>query len=369
MAFIQWNEDTIPSGYDYDTATWINWFKGFYQRVEDNCVTVGMEKIYTTFDPNNFELPAMNTNTSNSVTNICNTIFKLPVGTGETVFELDQSGDYYNIVSNDWDNTELYIRIYARFAKANANVALTTRYQREEFIMMIQVGYGYNAETNALTNTTEYYIPRWYDVGTTTKYDSGTMSFSSNHCIISLTENDLYMKFLGRRAKYNGGSSYYVYSFPLAELALYRENGNVYVPFLNTSLPTSGSQTRRYLNNMHHRFTYSGTVYSTTFTVWQEQLFKTAFDYNGDINYKTFDFKFQNYDIDDHKGYITLPNIVQIHSSHINTPELQLIVPYKNHKIKKKFIVFNNDTESGFSVLNNNTTQSASTTNIFAYGI
>lgn len=366
MATIIWDEN-YPDGINYDSETWMNWFKGFQQSFKEKLIQAGLEFVATDFNAQNFTLPAMIASTGvGAVSNICYSIFKLPIGTGETVFQKNPNGDYYDIVSNNYDNTPVYIKFYFRFYKTCTNTSLTNitdRYKRELFAVSYSLSNSITPE-NVLISEVHSVPHHNHSQNDGGSYYSGLLAFGNKECIIHHSENELYIKIMGNSSSNSKGTYYYHCPIPLIELILYRDNGDVVTPLYSTGYGSNSIHSDvKYNAVLYVKYHTESIIYNYSYSRWNDQSGITALDNYGDIPFFLIDYKLGN--PSSKYGYKSLPNMVVVHSAYLNNPYIELVVPYKGHKVKKKFKPLKSLYESNFTVWNNGN----GTASTFAYSI
>lgn len=367
MATIIWDEN-YPDSANYESETWMNWFKGFQQSFREKLVQSGLEFVGTDFDAENFSLPIMIASTGiGNVSTICYSIFKLPIGTGETVFEKNPSGDYDDIVSNDYDNTPVYIKFYYRFYRTSTNTSFTNlndRYKRELFAVSWSISNSIEPDTHNLISEV-HNVPHHNHSGSDGgNYYSGLLAFGNKECIIHHSENELYIKIMGNSSSTSKGAYYYHCPIPLIELILYRENGDVVYPLYSSGYGSGSTHSDHKSNSiLYVKYHTESIIYNYSYARWNDQSGITALDNYGDIPFFLIDYKLGN--PSSKYGYKSLPNMVVVHSAYLNNPYIELVVPYKGHKVKKKFKPLKSLYDSNFTVWNNGN----GTASTFAYSI
>ena len=370
MAYVKWTESSYPSNTNYDSATYIAWLSGFFTRFNDAMVQVGMEFINTTFDPETFTLPAMMTSASVSgYSNIATFTYKFPQGSGETVFSLNESGDYYDIISNDHDNSECYLKITFCFAKSCANVSSTNRYQREQLYAYVQHG-----KTLSESNTNNFIHhgllcpQKLYNPNTTAVNYSGYLMFNDLDCHVSLTENELHVQIFSGLYMNSRGTSFGVPPpVCLLEIHTYRENNNI-VSLGHTSLNTSNvsGNNLKYNPTMGiYDLSFDNSIYTYNITKFMDDMSITQYDNYGNLVTIQIDAPIRNNSIEN--GYIQLPNIIITHASNIDDYDrgFDAIVNYKGHPVKRTFYPPKNLLWHSMAVSSNHSANSSIAT--FAY--
>lgn len=369
MAYVTWTEETYPSNTNYDATSYITWLKGFFTRFNEAMIGVGMEFINTTFNPDNFSLPAMMATASVSgYSTITTFTYKFPQGTGETVFELNESGDYYDIVSNDHDNSECYLKITFCFVKSSGNVS-ANRYQREQLYAYFHHGRTLNEEnTNNFNHASVFYPQKLYSNTTTSAYYSGYLMFNSLDCHVSLTENELHVQiFSGLYMNSKGNSFGTPPPVGLLEIYTYRENNNIVTFGYTTSNASNVSNNDNKYNSYMAVYDSSqeNALYTYHYTKFMDDMKITPYDNYGNIVVFQVDAPVRNNSING--GYIPLPNIVITHANHIteSASGFNAIVMYKGYPVKRTFYPPKNLFWQSMAVSTNHSANSSIAT--FAY--
>lgn len=367
MARVEWTEN-YPQAYNYDDPEYIAWFKEFLKGFNERMVLAGMEYVSTTFDYDNFQLPPVLTTTGVSTNStIATFIYKFPTGTGETEFELDASGDYYNIVSNSHDTTNAYIKFYFTFFRTNNYTTNILRNQKEQLYCFYQIGSNVNADNpNDLDNSLTFYMQKYHYDSTSTAYYSGRYNYYDQNCYIYLDENILNIKLFSGGYKVTGGSSYAPPSTGLLECYVYREQGNIVTFAYSTTVPTSLSSNtnKHYIQQYVLDMRYPNAMYYYTYSRWNDDCKITRYDNYGDIPSIQTDAILRK--SGDNISYVNIPNFIIINQAHIteNASGFQTLVKYKGKLVKRTFFPVK-DLYYNFMMVNNNT--SNSTTAIFAF--
>lgn len=341
MATIRWTVDNYPNA-EYDTPEFITWLKDFINDLNEKMIGVGMEFISTDFDYETFAFPDLiSGNSVGSVSNICQFVYKFPVGNGITEFELDSSGDFYNIVSNNHDTTKCYLRLNFIFAKSTGLVSGTIRSQREQLLVTYSIGGDVSTTTTTgLLNAWTFIPQHYYYNSTSTSYYGGRILYNDYNCVIHLSENEFLLKVFGGAYKASGGSSFSPYLNPLIDIDVYRENGTVVTHNNSTGYTGShsGGSSQKYDSYQYVMdFSHPNTAYIYTYTKWNDDYKLTAYDNYGEI--PTVSIPYVSRDSNNYKPNRTLPNIVIVNSTHITASAsgFETIVKYKGYNVKRKF--------------------------------
>lgn len=343
MARVEWTE-TYPQAYNYDDPEYIAWFKEFLKGFNERMVLAGMEYVSTTFDYDNFELPPVLTTTGVSTNStIATFIYKFPTGTGVTEFELDASGDYYNIVSNSHDTTNAYIKFYFNFFKTNDYVTTLPRNQKEQLYCFYQLGSNVNeSNPNNLDNTLTFYMQKYHYAGTGTAYYSGRYNYYDQTCLIYLDENVLNIRLFSGGYKVTGGGNYAPPSTGLLECYVYRENGHIvtWTYSLNNNSTVSSNTNKYAVNQYVLDFTYPNSMYYYTYSRWNDDCKITAYDNYSEIPVIQTDAILRKSSVD--VSYVNIPNFVIVNQQHIsaNASGITTLVKYKGHLVKRTFFPF-----------------------------
>lgn len=366
MATVRWTVDNFPN-LEYEDANYILWFKDFVKDLNEKMIGIGMEFISTNFNYETFAFPDMISGTSlSSVSDICQFVYKFPVGNGVTEFELDSSGDYYNIKSNNHDNTKCYLRLNFIFAKINLNVASTIRSQREQ--LMVTYSIGGDLSTTTTTGLLNFwtFIPQhyYYYNSTGTQYGGRTL-YNDYSCAIHLSENEFILKIFSGAYRANG--SFVPYSIPLIDIDIYRENGTVVTHNNSTGYTgdSNGGSTNKYNSYQYVMdFSQPNSAYIYSYYKWNDDYKLTAYDNYGEI--PTVSIPYVSRDSNNYKPNRTLPNIVIVNSTHITASAsgFETIVKYKGYNVKRTFYPPKNVNWQNILINSNNANSTVST---FAY--
>ena len=364
MATLIWDE-AYPDGVDYDNTVWIEWFKTFSQSIKEKLVSVGLTFVSQNIDVTNFTMPALLAN-SNTYSTIGVQVFKLPIGNGETNFELDSSGEYYNITSNDYDSTPVTLKLYYCMSRYNAETSSTIRGYREQFYMFFGVGDSVESSNNLnINNATYFYQPRGYTTGTGSGYYSRPLSFTNKQCIIHHSENELYISLMGSSNMSGRGSSFANVTSSLLDVVLYRENGDVVIQYFTTFFPNVQSNELKMDSSLYVKYISDyGDVLNYGYGRWNNVQVINSIDNKGRMVYNSVDYKCHS--AKNINGVNILPNIIIVSSSYLNNAYIECIIEYKKHKIKKKFKPLKSIYDKSFTVYNNG---NHSTNSTFAYSI
>lgn len=365
MATIKWTVDNYPNA-EYDTPEYITWFKDFLRDLNEKMIGVGMEFISTTFNYETFTFPDLIAGTAvSSVSDICQFVYKFPVGNGITEFELDSSGDYYNITSNNNDTTKCYLRLNFQFAKTNTYVSGTVRSPREQLLVSYSIGGDLSTTTTTGLLNFWTFIPQHYYYNNAGSTIGGRILYYDYTCVIHLSENEFLLKVFGGAYKANG--SFVPHLNPLIDIDIYRENGTVVTHNNSTGYTgdSNGGNYNKWNSNQYVMdFSQPNTAYIYTYSKWNDDYKLTAYDNYGEI--PTVSIPYVSRDSNNFKTNRTLPNIVIVNSTHITASAsgFETIVKYKGYNVKRKFYPPKNSTWQNILI---NSNQANSTLSTFAY--